>query len=163
VDPALSVLRHYFAEELKESWVFILAGCLALGLGAWLWRSQSAFKHALWPLAAIALIQLGVGGAIVARTPSQLIGLEQGLQRDPKVTRDAEVARLLKVLDAFRFYKLAEMALLAVALGLALFLPHNAIARGVALGLLLQASLMLAADLVAEHRAEAYLDVLRRL
>jgi hypothetical protein len=158
----LGVLRHYFAEELKESWVFVLAGCLALAAGAWLWRTQSAFKHALWPLAAIAVIQLAVGGAIIARTPSQQAGLEQGLQRDPKATRDAEIARLLRVLDGFRFYKLAEMALLAVALGLALLMPHHPIARGVALGLLLQASLMLAADLVAEHRAELYLDVLRR-
>jgi hypothetical protein len=163
VDPALSVLRHYFAEELKESWVFLLVGLLALGLGVWLWRTQSAFKHALWPLAAVAIIQLAVGGAVVARTPSQVIGLEQGLQRDPKGTRDAEVARLLKVLDAFRFVKLAEIAVLAIALGLALFVPHHAVGRGVALGLLLQASLMLAASLVAEHRAETYLDVLRRL
>jgi hypothetical protein len=159
----LSVLRHYFAEEVKESWVFVLAGCGALALGAYLWRTQSAFKHALWPLAAVAVIQLAVGGAILARTPSQVAGLEQGLERDPKGTRQAEIARLLKVLDGFRFYKLAEMALLAVALGLALLMPHHAIARGVALGLLLQASLMLAADLVAEHRAEAYLDALRQL
>src|SRR5690349_17711167 len=90
----LGVLRHYFAEELKESWVFVLVGCSAIGLGAWLWRTQSAFKHALWPLAAVAVIQVAVGGAIIARTPSQRAGLEQGLQRDPKATRDAEIARL---------------------------------------------------------------------
>lgn len=159
----LGTLRHYFAEEVKESWVFVAMGVCALAVGLWLWRSHSAFRHALWPLASIAVIQLSVGSYILARTPHQVARLESELARAPAEAKAAEVGRLTKVLDAFRFYKLFEIALILVAIGLALFLPHNTVARGVALGLLLQASLMLAADLVAEQRAEAYLDVLRRL
>lgn len=159
----LAVLKHYFAEEVKESWIFVLAGLLALAAGVWLWKSQSAFKHALWPLAAVAIIQVAVGGAIVLRTPAQSTSLEVQLAADPAAFKAAETGRLLRVMDAFRFYKLAEIALILTAIGLALFLPHNDIARGVALGLLLQASLMLAADLVAEHRAQIYLEALARL
>ncbi len=159
----LATLRHYFAEEVKESWVFVLAALLALACGAWLWKTQSAFKHALWPLASVALIQLAVGGSILVRTPRQLAALEQGLSSAPAEVKRSEMERMAKVLDAFRFYKLLEIALILCAIGLALFLPHHGVARGVALGLLLQASFMLAADLVAEHRAEAYLDAVRRL
>ncbi len=159
----LAVLRHYFSEEVKESWIFILAGLLAVGAGTWLWKSQSAFKHALWPLAAVAAIQVVVGGAIVLRTPAQTTALEIQLNADPAAFKAAETGRVLRVLDAFRFYKLAEIALILAAIGLALFLPVNEIARGVALGLLLQASLMLAADLVAEHRAQVYLEAIARL
>lgn len=158
-----TVLRHYFAEELKESWVFVLAALLALAAGAWLWKTQSAFKHALWPLAAVALIQLAVGGTLIVRTPAQAASVEAALAAPGAAARDAEVLRVAKVLDAFRFYKLFEIALLLTAIGLALFMPHHAVARGVALGLLLQSAFMLAADLVAEHRAETYLDALRRL
>lgn len=159
----LAVLKHYFSEEVKESWIFILAGFLAMGVGAWLWKSQSAFKHALWPLAAVAAIQVVVGGAIVLRTPAQAQALEAQLAADTPAYKAEETGRILRVMDAFRFYKLAEIALILAAIGLALFLPHNDIARGVALGLLLQASLMLAADLVAEHRAQVYLEALARL
>lgn len=159
----LPVLRHYFAEEVKESWVFVAAGLLAVGASFWLWRTHSAFRFALWPLLAVAAIQLSVGAYIIARTPGQVARLEAELAQEPAKAQQAEIARLAKVLDAFRFYKLFEIALLLCAVGLALFLPHHAVARGVALGLLLQSALMLAADLVAEQRAEAYLDALRRL
>lgn len=73
MDPhaVLAILRHYFAEEVKASWAYVLAAILALAGGAWLWRNHSAFRHALWPLAAVAVIQLGVGGAILARSPAQ--------------------------------------------------------------------------------------------
>jgi hypothetical protein len=159
----LAVLRHYFSEELKESWVFVLVGLLAVAVGVWLWKSQSAFKHALWPLAAVAVIQVVAGGTIVLRTPAQTAALEAQLAADPPAFKAAETGRVLRVMDAFRFYKLAEIACILVAIGLALFLPHNDIARGVALGLLLQASLGLAADLVAEHRAQVYLEAIARL
>jgi hypothetical protein len=158
----LPVLRHYFAEELRTAWVFVVVAGLALAAGAWLWKVNSAFKHALWPLGAVALIQLAVGGALIVRTPTQVAMLEQGLSQDPAATQAAESLRLTKVLDAFRVYKLFEIALLLTAIGLALFLPQHPVARGVALGLLLQSAALLAADLVAEHRAEAYLDALRR-
>lgn len=161
--PLLAILKHYFAEEMKESWVFVLLAVLATGVGSWLWKAHSAFRHALWPLAAVALIQLAVGGVILLRTPAQAAELEAQLAAQPLAFKEAETLRLTRVLDAFRFYKLVEIALLLVAIGLALFLPHNDIARGWALGLLLQSSLMLAADLVAEQRAEFYLDALRRL
>lgn len=158
-----AILRHYFAEEVKASWAYVLAAILALAGGAWLWRNHSAFRHALWPLAAVAVIQLGVGGAILVRSPGQVAALEQSLSQDPTGLREAESLRMTRVLDAFRFYKLFEIALILTAIGLALFLAQNAVARGVALGLLLQAAFMLAAALVAEHRAEAYLDALRHL
>lgn len=158
-----AVLRHYFAEEVKESRVFVAVGVLAIAVGLWLWRSHSAFRHALWPLAAVAVVQLSVGSYILARTPRQVARLETALAKAPAEAKSGEMLRLAKVLDAFRFYKLLEIALILAAIGLALFLPQHPVARGVALGLLIQASLLLAADLVAEQRAEAFLDALRRL
>jgi hypothetical protein len=159
----LPVLRHYFAEEVKQAWIFVTVGLLAVGAALWLWRTQSAFRFALWPLLAGAAIQIGVGAYILARTPEQQARLEAGLLQAPAQTRQNELDRLSKMLDALRFYKLFEIALLLCALGLALFLSQHTVARGVALGLLVQSAFMLAADLVAEQRTEVYLDALRRL
>jgi hypothetical protein len=162
-DDLLAVLRHYFNEEVKGAWVFVALGILALAAGLWLWRSQGAFRHACWPLAALALLQLGVGVVIVQRAPAQQAALEQTLAQQPAAFKAMESERMARLLDAFRFYKLIEIALVLVALGLALFLPHNDLARGWGLGLLLQSALLLSAGLVAELRAETYLDAIRRL
>jgi hypothetical protein len=162
-DDLLAVLRHYFNEEVKGAWIYVAMGILALLAGVWLWRSQSAFRHACWPLAAVALLQLSVGAVIILRVPAQQAALEQALAQQPAAFKAQESQRMAQLLDAFRFYKLAEIALVLVALGLALFLPHNAFARGWGLGLLLQSALLLSAGLVAELRAETYLDAIRRL
>lgn len=156
-------MRHYCVEEMKQSWAFIAWGMGMTLAGSWLWKTQSAFRHALWPLLAVAAIQLAVGGVTLLRTPQRRGQLEAQLAADGAAFKATETLRLSRVLDAFRFYKLAEIALVLAAIGLALFLPHNDTARGWALGLLVQACVLLAADLVAEQRAEAYLDVLRRL
>jgi hypothetical protein len=162
-DDLLAVLRHYFNEEVKGAWIYVGLGLLALLAGLWLWRSQSAFRHACWPLAAVALLQLSVGAVIVLRVPAREAALEHALLQQPAAFKAQESQRMAQVLDAFRFYKLAEIALVLVALGLALFLPHNDVARGWGLGLLLQSTLLLSAGLVAEWRAETYLDAIRRL
>jgi hypothetical protein len=159
----LAYVRHTCLEEIKQAWIFIVVGLAACLAGSWLWRSQSAFRHAVWPLCLVALIQLAVGGTILVRAPERLRSLELSYGADAQAFKAAETLRLTRVLDLFRFYKLAEIAGVLCAMGLALFFAHNAVARGWALGLLLQSVLLLAADLVAEQRSEAYLDLLRRI
>jgi hypothetical protein len=92
-----------------------------------------------------------------------VVALQAQLDQAPVAFKDQEGQRVARLLDAFRLYKLAEIALIVAAMGLALFLPQQPQARGWALGLLLQAALLLAAGLVAEQRAETYLDAIRRL
>jgi hypothetical protein len=159
----LEILRHYLAEELKQSWAFLAAAVGAIAAGSWLWRTHSAFRHALWPLVLVAGIQLAAGSITLLRSPQLSSQWESRLAADAGSFKASELLRLTGLLDAFRFYKLAEIAALLTAIGLALFLPHNDTARGWALGLLLQSAVLLAATLVAEQRTEAYLDVLRRL
>ena len=165
MDPAEfpAFLRHYFSEELKQSWIFMALGLTAILAGSWLWRTQSAFRHALWPLLLLAAIQLAMGGAGLLRIPGSMQDMETRMASQPAEFKASEILRLARILDAFRFTKLAEIALLLTAMALALLGPHSAAARGWALGLLLQSSFLLAANLVAEQRTETYLDLLRRI
>jgi hypothetical protein len=162
-DQLLAMTRHYGSEELKQGWVFLCVGLSAALAGAWLWRSQSAFRHALWPLLLLAAVQMAMGGMTLLRQPPAGRRSEAALVSNPPAFKAGETRRLTRLMDKLRFHKLAWIAGVLAALGLALFLSHNAVARGLALGLLLQSTLMLAANLVAEQRTEAYLDLLRRL
>jgi hypothetical protein len=161
-DQLLAMVRHYGSEELKQGLVFLGLGLSAALAGAWLWRSQSAFRHALWPLLLLAGVQMAMGGMALLRQPAACRRDQAGLASNPPAFKAGETRRLTRHMDALRFHKLAWIAGVLAALGLALFLSHNAVARGWALGLLLQSTLMLAANLVAEQRTEAYLDLLRR-
>lgn len=154
-------LVAYFAGEKRESLLFIAAGAVAIVIAIVLWRGAGAFRGAAWPLIIVALIQIVVGGSIFLRTDGQVLALSAQLESDPSSFKTDERARMERVMSGFRMYKMIEIALLLTGVGLLVATRPPSIAAGVGLGLLLQASVMLAADVVAEHRARVYMQAMR--
>jgi len=155
-------IDRYFAAEKSESLLFLIVGVVALCLAGVLFRHQGAPRGAAYPLAAVALIQIVVGGTVYFRTDGQVGALRQQLDADPGAFRAVEEARMRVVTRNFRMYKALEIVLIAVGIALASRRGGD-VAYGVGLGLFGQASLMLALDLVAERRAALYLDGVRGL
>jgi hypothetical protein len=156
-------LLRYFAAEKAESVVFVLMGVVALGVSVWLWRTGSSYRGMMWPLGLIAFIQLGVGGSIYLRTDGQVAALTAQLASAPEAYQAAEVARMEGVMGGFALYKLIELALFAVGVGLTYAFRYRETLYAVGIGLVLQASLMLVADLFAEKRGDEYLEQVRAL
>lgn len=156
------ILVTYFSGEKRESVAFMAIAVVAIAAALVLWRGSGPFRGAAWPLVIVAVIQLVVGGTIYFRTDGQVESLIQRLDGDPSAMQRDESARMEKVMTSFRLYKMIEVALILVAIGLLIFTRPPAIAAGVGLGLLLQASVMLTADIVAEHRGATYVAALRR-
>jgi len=158
-------LARYFAAEKAESVLFVAAGALAIAASIWLVASASAYRGMAAPLALIALIQVGVGASVYARTDGQVAALESSLH-DGAPNRDAAVraerARMSRVLSNFQTYKYIELALFAAGVALALFARRDFV-FSVGAGLIAQSSLMLLLDLFAERRADRYLEFLTRL
>lgn len=157
----LETLLHYCAAEKRESLLFIVIGAAALLAGIILWRSSSAFAGAAYPLIAIAIIQIVVGSTVYFRTDGQVATLSAQLASDPHAFRAEELARMDKVMRSFRLYKILEIAFIVGAIILILAFRAPSIGAGIGLGLLLQASVMLTADIVAEHRADLYIEGVR--
>ena len=61
---------RYFSAEKSESWLFILVGLGAIAASVWLLRTGSSYRGMAYPLIAVALIQLGVGGAVAVNANS---------------------------------------------------------------------------------------------
>jgi hypothetical protein len=156
-------LVRYFAAEKQESVLFLAAGLVALLAAALLLRGGGPYRAMAWPLAAIAAIQLAVGGAVFLRTDRQAAALEARLVADPAGFRSEESARMERVMAGFRLYKAVEIALLAAGIGLSLAFPRHEGWYAAGIGLLLQAALMLILDLFAEKRGRDYLDAIGRL
>jgi len=156
-------MLRYFTEEKAESSLFVLVGVVAIALSVWLWRTGSAYRGMVYPLMGVALIQLVVGGTVFLRTDGQLSALSAQLASAPAAYQAAEVARMEVVMRSFQLYKVLELALFAVGVALTYVFRQRETLYAVGLGLVLQSSLMLVADLFAEKRGDIYLAQVRAL
>lgn len=68
-----------------------------------------------------------------------------------------------KVMANFRIYKLVEIAIFALGVGLTFAFPGRDFVYSVGIGCVAQGAFMLVLDLFAEHRGAAYLEALRAL
>lgn len=153
----------YFSGEKRESLVFLVAGVVAIAASVYLLASRSPKLGMAYPLIAIALIQLIVGGAIFFRTDAQMASLQAQLQKDPPAYAAAELSRMASVRRGFKLYKAIEITLLAAGLAGMVLLRDRQTLYAASLGLALEAGLMLAFDLVAERRADVYVQEIRSL
>lgn len=153
----------YFKAEKRESLLFMAVGFAAITASVFLWRTGSPWRGMAWPLGAIALIQIVAGSTIYFRTDAQVLGLHTQLAADPDGYIETELPRMETVRRSFTLYKGIEIALLVLGVaGYFLFRERQTL-FAVSLGLMFQSALMLALDLVAERRADTYMDHIRRL
>jgi hypothetical protein len=154
---------RYFSEEKAESWLFILVGVVALGASVWLLRTGSSYRGMAYPLIAVGLIQIVVGGSVAFRTDAQVAALTAQLASSPSAFQLAEVPRMEVVMRNFALYKGIEIALLLVGVALTYAFRQKELVYGIGVGLVMQASLMLVLDLFAERRGDEYLSAIRSL
>lgn len=151
-------LIPYFAAEKQEALLFMLVGIAALAAAAWLFKAGGACRGMLYPLTAIALIQLTVGGTVYFRTDAQVAALKAQYETAPVAFQLEETARMDKVVKNFVVYRWIEIGLLVAGVLLIVGLRRSALWHAVGIGLALQSALMLVLDYFAEKRAHEYLD-----
>lgn len=158
-----AALITYFAGEKRESLLFLLVGGAAIALSAYFWMTSNPQRAMGYPLVAVALIQLVVGWTVYARTDRQVRDLHTLLARNPGAYVGEEIPRMMKVQRSFQIYKWIEILLLSAgAVGMLLSRGRPTL-HAVSLGLALQSSLMLVFDVVAERRADVYVEQIRKL
>lgn len=156
-------LLEYFAGEKAEGLAFITAGVLALVASVWLWRTGSSYRAMAFPLVAVALIHLTVGGSVYLRTDGQVSALTAQLAQSPAAFQAAELTRMGAVMRNFALYKVIEIVLLTVGIAMTYAFRHREALYAVGIGLIIQAGVTLVADLFAEKRGDTYLAAVRAL
>ncbi|MFN7130477.1 MAG: hypothetical protein ACK4N5_00245 [Myxococcales bacterium] len=156
-------IATYFRGEKAESVVFVALGVLALVASVALFRSAGPWRHMLWPLAAIGLVQIVVGGSVGLRTDAQLAAIEARLASEPGAVKADETSRMGKVMAGFRLYKAVEVAVVLAGIALVFVFGYGHALHAVGAGLILQGALMLVLDLFAEGRGHDYLAALASL
>jgi hypothetical protein len=153
-------MTEYFSAEKQESLLFIAVGVIAVAVAVWLWMNGHRLKAMAFPLVAIALIQIVVGGIVYFRTDGQLAQLGAQLAVAPAAVKQTEIGRMQAVMKNFTIYKAIEIVLLAAGVLLIVFLQRYELAAGIGAGLVLQAAFMLCLDMFAEARGQDYLKAL---
>lgn len=157
-------ITTYFTEEKIESLFFIIIGFVAIALALFfLWIIKySFFKGMAIPFLLIGSIQLSIGYTIYKRSPDDIYRVEQILKSNHIDLKSTEILRMKSVIQNFTIYKWIEIALIVSGLAL-IILFHKSpqpFWKGLGLGLLIQASLLLCLDLLATQRAEKYFQIL---
>lgn len=135
---------RYFAEERRGAAFFLAAGLAALTLSLMLAARPTAYRGMIPPLGVCGLVEIVVGAVVLWRAPRRLEDLER------------ERARLRRVIASFQIYRVAETVVLTAGLTLMMLFPRHTPIYAAGLGCLLQASVLLVLDRVAERRAREY-------
>jgi hypothetical protein len=156
-------ILSYFTAEKYGAMILVVAGVAALGAALALVATRSGYRGMALPLALLALVELGIGGVVWARTDRQAATLLEELAREPAAMARGELSRMGPVMRNFEIVKVVEIVIFAVGVALAYAGRRNDFVFAAGVGCVLQASLLLVFDFIAARRAEAYVEVLRGL
>lgn len=160
----IDFIKSYFNEEIIESLLFIIIGIISLTLSLFFLFviKYSFYKGLSYPLLLIGLIQISVGSTVYIRSPKDIIRVENLVKYETKKIKKEEVPRMQNVINNFIIYKWTEIGLIILGGFLFFYLSNstNPFWKGLGLGLLIQASVMLTLDILAESRAKTYLELL---
>jgi len=153
-------LTTYFQGEKNAGLLLTGMAIAALLAAGVLVRQRFDLRSFAVTLGVLALVELGIGVGLYLRTGPQVDRLLDQLRSDPEAFRAAEGARMARVQRNFATIEYVELALILAGALIAVTQKTRPTLTGVALAILVQASALLAFDLVAERRGAAYLSVL---
>ncbi len=159
---SVNFVTTYFTEEEIESLFFIIVGVITISLAFIFWFiiKYSFYNGLAFPFLIIGLIQLIVGTTVYIRSPKDIVKVEHIIKHEPQKIQTEELPRMETVMKSFTIYKWIEIALIltGIILFMSFYNSSQTFWKGLGLGLIIQASLMLSLDIVAEKRGGTYIQ-----
>jgi hypothetical protein len=111
------------------------------------------------------LIQIAVGSTVYVRVPKDIERVEQMVSQQPQLLQTIEIPRMETVLQNFTIYKWIEITLIitGIILIIVFYKSPQTFWKGIGLGLLIQATIMLCLDIMAQYRADIYIEHLFKI
>ena len=158
-------IEKYFMAEKQAGLVFMIVGIVAIimGLVFILIFKTPFYKGAAIPLLVIGLIQGIAGNTIFRRSDEDRIKNVYAYNMNPSLLRAKELPRMIKVNRNFKMLKAVEILFIVSGLFLLFYFrtkPDFLFWKGIGLTLLIQAVIVLGADIIASERALHYTEKL---
>ena len=155
-------LTIYFNGEKYAGLILAAIALTAIVTAIVLFRANADLRSFAITLAVVATAEIGLGVGLYVRTGPQVERLAEQLRSEAAGVRAAETIRMTRVQRNFVVIEYVELCLIGVTAIAAFLLKVRPGPSGVALGLLINASLLLAFDLLAERRGDQYVTALAR-
>ena len=150
----------YFNGE-KNAGMFLAAiGIAVVVAAAVLLRARPDYRSFAITLGLLALVEIAIGAGLYLKTDPQVGRLRAHLDSNATAFYTDEGARMTRVQRNFAVIEYVEVALIVVTALIAVARKGSPTVTGIALGLLINAALLLAFDLLAERRGATYLAVI---
>jgi hypothetical protein len=156
-------LTVYFDGEKYAGLLLAGVSVALLAAAVVMFRARGDLRPFAITLGIVAVAQVALGAGLYLKTGPQVNGLVAQLRADPGRFRVAESERMARVQRNFVIVEYVEVAIIVVtAIAAVTQKPRPGIA-GIALGLLIAASILLAFDVIAERRGSVYVNALSGL
>jgi multidrug transporter EmrE-like cation transporter len=161
----MNQIEKYFNAEKYESVLFVLVGMVAIATATYFFvRVKQSFYYGMaYPLIAVALIQIVVGGSVYFRSPKDIARVTEIVQTNKVKIQTEEIPRMKTVMKNFAIYRWVEILLLLTGIIMFFYFQPLNIWKGVGAGLAIQAGFMLLLDFFAESRGRIYLEYLMKI
>ncbi len=154
-------ITTYFTEEKIESLFFIIISIItiALALIFLFLIKYSFFKGMAIPLLAFGIIELSAGAIVLTQSAKDLTRIEQIIKNEPQLIQSQELPKMEFIIKNFVIYKWIEIILIitGVVLFIMFYKSSQTFWKGFGLGLLMQASIMLSLNILAQQRLQIYI------
>ena len=156
-------IRSYFEAEKHEGILFVFIGLTAIVFAVFFltFQREMFYRGMAFPLIAVALLQIVVGGSVWIRSPKDIARVERFIQSTPEQIEKSEIPRMQVVMNNFVIYRYVEISLLIFGLLAMFYLGNHVFMRGIGIGLFIQSAIMLSLDFFAERRAAEYFQYLK--
>lgn len=154
-------IATYFAGEKHGGLVLAGVGLAMLITAVVLFPARLELRSLAITVGVWGLLQLGIGLGLFLKTDGQVAALQTQLATSKEAMTAAELPRMEKVQKNFVVLEVVWVAMIIVGAIVAWRLKENSAVCGVALGILINASVLLAFDIVAERRGATYLAALK--
>lgn len=156
-----NALTIYFNGEKNAGLCLAGIGVVGLAAAALFFQARWNVRSFAITLGVMSLLEIAIGVGLYVKTGPQVAGLVASHAADAGRFFADEGARMAKVQRNFVMLEYTWIALIAASAVAAVALKARFRFTGVALGLLVNFTIILAFDLIAERRGAAYLSALR--
>ena len=154
----------YFKVEKKHSVYCIVLGLLSVLLTIiFLVISEPLYNGIAYSLFAFGMIQLVIGINVYLRCDMDSVSVDHFVHKDFNYLKGHEIPRMELEIKNLIVYSYAEIGCIALGLLLWLYCNPLTLAKGIGIGLVIQSTIMLVVDFLAEQRGRVYLNFLKSL
>ena len=153
----MDALTSYFEGEKNGGLLIAAIGAVALIGAVVLFPERLGLRAFAITLGVCALVEIAVGAGLYLKTGPQLTRLLAQLASNATELYASEIPRMMKVQRNFVVLEYLWLSAVVLSAATAVVRKAHSTASGIALGVLVQVSIFLAFDMIAERRGAAYL------